>query len=190
MIRHPTLAVVTLVVAAVAAFAVVDPFHLLVAPWFAGITVGLGVVLLTVWIALAITRRLARALVAVAGGLVVLVWGAFTWASIVISPGLSVIREVPGPPGSRLRLAIVEVQTIAVDGPTYSVRLRAGSGLLTQDSPVWVGLSEGAAPRDVRFAGDTTVEVIGSGGCGYRSTVSPVTLAVDPVHRPLRLDGC
>jgi hypothetical protein len=34
------------------------------------------------------------------------------------------------------------------------------------------------------------VEIVATRGCGYRSTVDPVTLAVDPVHRPLRLDGC
>ncbi|WP_181779099.1 hypothetical protein [Pseudonocardia pini] len=190
MIRKKVLGGVAVVVVAVAAFALVDPLHLLVRPWFAGIAVGLGVVLLTVWVALALRRPVARFLVGALGLLVALVWAVFVWASIAISPGLAVVSEVAGPDGSRLRLAVVEVETLAMDAPAYSVRLRAGSGLLTQDSPVWVGLSEGAPPTGVRFVDERTVDVVAGEGCGYRSTVDPVTLTVDPVHRPLRLDGC
>ena len=182
--------VAALVVVAVAVFAVLDPFHLLVASWFAGIAVGAAVVLLTVGAVVLLRRPLARFLAGAIGLLVALVWAALVWATIAISPGLQVLSEVAGPPDSRLRLAVVEVETLATDGPAYSVRLRAGSGLLTQDSPVWVGLGEGAQPAEARFTDDRTVEVVSSAGCGYRSTVDPVTLAVDPVHRPLRLDGC
>jgi hypothetical protein len=184
------LGILVLLTAGVAALAVWDPFHLLVAPWFAGIAVGVAAVFLTWWLTRVVRGKLLRGLITTFAGLALLVWGALVWATITISPGLAVLEEVPGPPDSRLRLAIVEVQTWAVDGPTYSVRLRAGEGLLTQDSPVWVGLGEGARPAEVRFADGGTVEVVSSGGCGYRSTVNAVTLAVDPVHRPLRLDGC
>ncbi|GAA4560475.1 hypothetical protein [Pseudonocardia xishanensis] len=184
------LGMAALVVVAVAVFAVLDPFHLLVAPWIAGISVGLAIVLVMLWVGLTVRRPLAKVLVAAVGALVTLGWAALAWASIAISPGLEVLREVPGPEGSRLRLAVVEVETLATDGPAYSVRLRAGSGLLTQDSPVWVGLGEGAEPAEARFADGRTVEVVSSAGCGYRSTVTPVTLDVDPVHHPLRLDGC
>jgi hypothetical protein len=184
------LGVLVLFAIGVAALAVWDPFHLLVAPWVAGIAVGLAALLLTIWLTRAIRGKLLRGLITTFAGLGLLVWGVLVWATITISPGLAVVEEVPGPPDSRLRLAVVEVQTWATDGPTYSVRLRAGEGLLTQDSPVWVGLGEGARPTEVRFADAGTVEVVTSGGCGYRSTVSAVTLDVDPVHRPLRLDGC
>jgi hypothetical protein len=34
------------------------------------------------------------------------------------------------------------------------------------------------------------VEVLTRGGCQYRSQVEGVTLAVDPVHRPLQPDVC
>jgi hypothetical protein len=190
MIRHPVLAWATLVVVAVAVVAFADPFHLLVRPWFAGIAVGLGVILLAVWLLLVVRRSAVRVLVAAVAVLVVAVWGVFVWASLAISPGLAVLEEVPGPPASRLRLAVVEAETFATDGQAYSVRLRAGSGPLTQDSPVWVGLGDGARPATVRFADERTVEVVTGDGCGYRSTVDPVTLTVDPVHRPLRLDGC
>ncbi|MFR9805530.1 hypothetical protein ACL02T_25075 [Pseudonocardia sp. RS010] len=189
-IRHRALALVVLVVALLAAVAVADPFHLLFAPWYAGVLVGLGIVLLTVWAALQARRTTWRIAVAAAGLLVTAVWVVLTWASVVFSPGLATVREVPGPPGSRLRLALVETRTFAADGPAYSVRARAGSGPFLQDSPVWVGLGEGVPPAELRFADDRTVEVVPARGCGYRSTVDPVTLAVDPVHRPLRLDGC
>lgn len=189
-IRHRVLAIVVLVVALLAAAAVADPFHLLLAPWYAGVLVGLTILLLTVWAALQARRTGWRIAIAAAGVLVIAVWAVLTWASIVFSPGLATIREVPGPPGSRVRLALVETRTFAADGPAYSVRARAGSGPFLQDSPVWVGLSQGVPPAELRFVDDRTVEVVPARGCGYRSTLDPVTLAVDRVHRPLRLDGC
>jgi hypothetical protein len=189
-IRHRVLAILVLVVALLAAVAVADPFHLLLAPWYAGVLVGLAIVLLTVWAALQARRTGWRIAIVAAGVLIVTVWAVLSWASIVFSPGLATIREVPGPPGSRVRLALVETRTFAADGPAYSVRARAGGGPFLQDSPVWVGLSEGVPPAELRFVDDRTVEVVPARGCGYRSTVDPVTLAVDRVHRPLRLDGC
>ncbi|MEK6437920.1 hypothetical protein [Pseudonocardia sp. T1-2H] len=191
---RPVLGAVALVVLALAAFALADPFHLRLAPWYAGVLGTLAVVLVTLWITLRVRRGLVRVLVGGAGLLVALVWVAFSWLSISFLPGEAVLREVPAPPGSRVRLVLVESETLAADPVRYSVRVRAGSGPFEQDAPVWVGLSEGAAPTTLRFgaptAAGTVVEVVAGVDCGYRSTVDEVTLSVDPVHSPLRLDGC
>jgi hypothetical protein len=190
---RPVLAAVALVVLALTAFALADPFHLRLAAWYAGVLGTLAVVLVTLWIVLWV-RGLVRVLVGGAGLLVALVWVAFSWLAISFLPGEAVLREVPAPPGSRVRLVLVQSGTLAADPIVYSVRVRAGSGPFEQDSPVWLGLSEGAAPTTFRFgvptAAGTVVEVVAGADCGYRSTVDEVTLSVDPVHSPLRLDGC
>ncbi|MCW0212050.1 MAG: hypothetical protein OJJ54_01725 [Pseudonocardia sp.] len=191
---RPVLGVVALVAVALAAFAVADPFHLRLAAWYAGVLVAVAAVLVTVWAVLWVRGTVARVAVGAAGLLVVLVWGAFSWLAITITPGEAVVREVAAAPGSRVRLVLVESATFAADPVVYSVRARAGSGPFEQDAPVWVGLSEGAAPTDFRFGVPTgsgaVVEVVAGADCGYRSTVTEVTLTVDRTHRPLRLDGC
>lgn len=191
---RPVLGVVALVVVALAASALADPFHLRLAAWYAGVLGTLAVVLVTLWIVLWVRRGLVRFLVGGAGLLVALVWVAFSWLAISFLPGAAVLREVPAAPGSRIRLVLVESETFAADPIVYSVRVRAGSGPFEQDAPVWRGLSEGAAPTTIRFgaptAAGTIVEVVAGADCGYRSMVDEVTLSVDQVHSPLRLDGC
>jgi hypothetical protein len=48
----------------------------------------------------------------------------------------------------------------------------------------------GPPPTEIRFVDADTVEVRTKGGCAYRSEVEAVTLAVDPVHRPLHATAC
>jgi hypothetical protein len=188
------LGTIALVVVALAALALADPFHLRLAAWYAGVLGTLAVVLVTLWIVLWVRRSLVRFLVGGAGLLVAVVWVAFSWLAISFLPGEAVLREVPAAPGSRVRLVLVESETLAADPVRYSVRVRAGSGPFEQDAPVWAGLSEGAAPTTFRFgaptAAGTVVEVVAGADCGYRSAVDEVTLSVDQVHSPLRLDGC
>ncbi|MFC7655201.1 hypothetical protein ACFQ34_09110 [Pseudonocardia benzenivorans] len=151
---------------------------------------GVATALVTVWLLWTLRSRFLRGLLATAIGLALFVWAGLVWVRSALSPGLEVLAEVPGPPDSRLRLVVLEVQTGAVDRRTYSVRVRAGRGLLAQESQLWVAGGAEARPSQVRFVDARTVEVIARGVCGYRSTVDPVTLSVAPVHRPPPGDGC
>jgi hypothetical protein len=191
---RPVVGAVALLVVALATFALADPFNLRLAPWYAGVLGTLAVGIVTLWLVLWVRRGAVRFLVGCAGLLVALVWVAFSWVAISFLPGEAVLREIPAAPGSRVRLVLVESGTLAADASVPSVRVRAGSGPFEQDSPVWLGLAEGVAPTTVRFgppsAAGTVVEVVAGADCGYRSTVDEVTLSVDQVHSPLRLDGC
>ncbi len=51
-------------------------------------------------------------------------------------------------------------------------------------------LEEMPAPSGVRFVDGGAVEVLVGSNCRYRSTVEGGTMAVEPVHRPLRLGTC
>ncbi|MHA6796732.1 hypothetical protein ACVGVM_24945 [Pseudonocardia bannensis] len=172
---------------ALSAAAIVDPFHLLLAPWYIGVLVTVTMILGTVFLAGLSRRRTGQVLITVAGVLVTLGWVGLLWfVAQFIGPGRVVDERTAG----GYRLVTVEGGAFAGIDPVYAVRLRAGSGPFAQDALVWQGLEGGAAPADVRFAGDDRVEVVSNGGCGYRSRFDRVTLEVDPVHRPLRLDGC
>lgn len=178
-----------LVAAALATFTALDPFHLAYAGKATAVLVGVTIVLVTIGAAAAPARRGARIVVAAIGVVLLLAWCAAAVFALRFAGPEKVVSEVAA---GGYRLVVVEGRAF-VD-PVYSVRLRRGSGLLAQESLVWQGLADGAAPGQVRFRGDPTadpeVEVVAGPGCGYRSRFDAVTLAVDPVHRPLRLDGC
>ena len=173
----------TLFAGGLAGLALADPFHLRHARWFTS-----ALVLLTLLLAMAafavVLRGVLRVFVLVIGSVAALAWvGLVLAAAQLTATENSVVDEAAD--GGR-RLLVVE------DAPqaTYAVVLQAGSGLFEQETVVYQGVEGMAAPADVRWVDGDTVEVRTDGGCVYRSEVEPVTLAVDPVHRPLRVDGC
>lgn len=187
--RSVVLAVGAVVVAGLATFTAFNPFHLVQAGTATAVLVSLTIVLLTLGAANALRRPGGRIAVAVLGVLVLAGWCAAVWFAARFAGPQRVVTEATG---GGYQLVVVEGRAF-VD-PVYSVHLRRGSGLVAQDSLVWQGLADGAPPSQVRFRGDPAVdqqvEVVAGPGCGYRSRFDTVTLDVDPVHRPLRLDGC
>ena len=148
--------------------------------------VTLAILLVTVLGVRLLRGRLARVVAGVLGGLVAVGWLGLVWLAVSFAGDERVEEVVPS--GGRLSLVLVRGHAFAE--PVYSVRLRAGSGPFAQESTVWQGLGEGAPPTGFRFREGDIVEVVAAQFCGYRSSFDPVTLDVDPVHRPLRLDGC
>jgi hypothetical protein len=184
--RTVVLAVCALLVAGLAVLAVADPFHLRHARWFTAGLVLLALLLTIAAFAVAVRRGLLRVLVLVVGGVATLGWLALVGVASQLNAENRIVSEVAD--GGR-RLVVVEGAPVAID-PVYAVVLRAGGGPFEQETVVYQGLEEAPAPVEVRFVDPDTVEVRTSGGCVYRSEVEGVTLAVDPVHRPLRIDGC
>ncbi|GEL26790.1 hypothetical protein PSU4_57440 [Pseudonocardia sulfidoxydans NBRC 16205] len=184
------LVALAVVAAALAAVAAWNPFHLVWSGRCATVLVAAALVLSVAAATLRLQTTGARAAVVVAGVLVVAAWSAAAWVSAALTPELVVISEVAGPPGSRIRLALVEVQTLAVDGRTFSVRARAGTGALAQESVVWTVRSAEIPRPQPRFVDARHVEIIDAAGCTLRSDVDPVTLGVDPVDAPERSTGC
>lgn len=184
--RIVVLAALTLIVAMLAVLAVADPFHLRYARWFTAGLVLVGIVLLTATLAVAVGRGVLRWLVVIVGGIAVLGWGALVGvANQLVSPNRQVSEVTDG----GRRLIVLEGSAVAID-PVYAVVLRNGGGPFEQETVVYQGVEAAPAPAGVRFVDPDTVEVRMPGGCVYRSEVEAVTLAVDPVHRPLRADGC
>jgi hypothetical protein len=184
--RVAVLGTLTLIVALFAVLAVADPFHLRHARWFTAGLVLLGILLLTSTLAAVVGRGVLRWLVVMVGGVAVLGWCALIGVASQISTPSRQISEVDD--GGR-RLVVLEGSAVAID-PVYAVVLRAGGGPFEQESVVYQGVEAAPVPADIRFVDGDTVEVSTSGGCVYRSEVEAVTLMVDPVHRPLRADGC
>lgn len=176
-----------LLLSGLATFAVLDPFHLRHSGPAAAVLVALAVVAVT-WLALRWIRgRAARIVAVLAGSVVMLGWIGMVWLSVSFAGPERVVDEVASEAGQRLVL----IEGRAFSETVFSVRLRSGSGPFEQESLVWQGLADGAAPEEVRFGDQPDqVEVVSEGGCGYRSTFDATTLDVDPVFRPLRLDGC
>jgi hypothetical protein len=184
--RAAVLAALAFVVGMLAALAVADPFHLRHARWFTAGLVLLALLLGTAALAVAVRRGALRVLVLVLGGIAVIGWCALVGIASQLTSSNREVSEVAD--GGR-RLIVLEGAALAID-PVYAVVLRAGGGAFEQETVVYQGVEAAPAPADVRFVGPDTVEVRTSGGCSYRSEVEAVTLAVDPVHRPLRADGC
>ena len=186
-LRH---AIVLLVCAALAGglavLAVADPFHLRYARWFTAGLVLLTLLLLTAALAVIARRGLLRVLVLVFGGSAVLGWILVVTLAAQLVPESRVLVETAD--GGR-RLLVMEGSLTSLD-PVYAVVLRSGSGPFEQESLVYQGLEQMPQPAQVRFVDAGTVEVSMTSGCRYRSTVEAGTLAVEPVHRPLRIDGC
>jgi hypothetical protein len=167
-------------------FAALDPFHLRYSAPALAVLVGLGLLLATVLALRLLHGRGMRVVAVLLGTVAVLAWGGFVWFVAAFAGPERVIDEVVSEGTARL----VVVEGRAFTDAVYSVRLRAGSGPLAQESLVWQGLAEGAPPGEVRFTGPEQVEVLAAGGCGYRASFDATTLDVEPVFRPLRLDGC
>jgi hypothetical protein len=162
-----------------------DPFHLRQARWFTAGGVLAALVLLTSALAVIARRGLLRVFVLVVGGIAIVGWSGVVYLAGRLDVENQVLSEVAD--GDR-RLLIVEARN-AVD-PVYAVVLRAGGGPFEQESLVYQGLPGMVAPNGTRFVDPGTVEVQVGSSCRYRSAVETGTLAVDPVHRPLRVDSC
>jgi hypothetical protein len=169
-----------------AMLAVADPFHLRYARWFTGGLVLATLVLLTAALAVIARRGLLRVLVLVGGGIAIVGWTAVVWLAAQLDVENRVVSEAAD--GNR-RLLVVEGSPIAID-PIYAVVLRSGGGPFEQEALVYQGLEEMPPPSDVRFVDGGAVEVLVGSNCRYRSTVEGGTMAVEPVHRPLRLGTC
>jgi hypothetical protein len=183
--RVALLGVLTVIVGLFAVLAVADPFHLRHARWFTAALVLLGILLLTATLAVAVGRGILRVLVLIVGAVAALGWCALIGvATQVTSPSTEVSQVADG----GRRLVVLEGAAAAID-PIFAVVVRNGTGPFEQETLVYQGVEAAPAPT-VRFVDGNTVEVRLPGGCLYRSEVEAMTLAVDPVHRPLRADGC
>jgi hypothetical protein len=169
-----------------AILAVADPFHLRYARWFTAGLVLATLLLLTAALAVIARRGLLRVLVLVGGGIAIVGWTAVVWLAAQLDVENRVVSEAAD--GNR-RLLVVEGSPIAID-PIYAVVLRSGGGPFEQEALVYQGLQEMPPPSDVRFVDGGAVEVLVGSNCRYRSTVEGGTMAVEPVHRPLRLGAC
>jgi hypothetical protein len=186
-LRHAIVLLVCAVLAGgLAVLAVADPFHLRYARWYTAGLVLLTLLLLTAALAVIARRGLLRVLVLVFGGSAVLGWILVVTLAAQLVPENRVLVETVD--GGR-RLLVIEGSLISLD-PVYAVVLRSGSGPFEQESLVYQGLEQMPQPAQVRFVDAGTVEVSMTSGCRYRSAVEAGTLAVEPVHRPLRIDGC
>jgi hypothetical protein len=173
------------VVAILAALAIADPFHLRHIRWFTASAVLLGILLGTAALAMVAPRGMLRLLVLAFGLVATLGWVAAVWMAAQMTVENRTVSEIAD--GGR-RLVIVEGASAAAD-PVYAVVVRSGGGAFEQETVVYQGVADGPAPTEVRFVDADTVEVR-TGGCVYRSEVEAVTLAVDPMHRPMRADAC
>jgi hypothetical protein len=174
------------VVAVLAGLALLDPFHLRHARWFTAALVGLALVLLTALLAVVGRRGLLRGLVVLVGVVAVLGWGAFVYgASRLAGTNTEVLRVADGG-----RSLVVLQGTGSTVDPVYAVVLRAGGGPFEQESLVYQGAEGSPPPYLTQFVDARTVQVQTLAGCRYRSSVEDVTLAVDPVFRPLTRGTC
>lgn len=173
-----------LVAVGLGGLSVMDPFHLRHARWFTSGAVLLAIVLVTVAFAVVARRGLLRGLVVVIGAVAAVGWVALVWlASQLVNDSI----EVSTASAEGRDLVVLEARVV-ID-PGYAVVVRAGRGLLTQESVVYQGLEGGPAPS-ARFVDPDTVEVTTPNGCTYRSEIEAATLEVSPVHRPFRIDSC
>ncbi len=178
--RVVVLLLCVVVVAVLAGVSLADPFHLRQARWFTAGLIGVGLVLVTALLAAAVPRGPLRWVTLVLGVTALLGWAALVYgASTLTGAG----RQVAEADDAGRRLITLEADEI----PAYAVVLRSGSGPFEQESLVYQGRAGAPAPS-ARFVDKGTVEVA-VGTCRYRSGVEAVTLAVEPVHRPLVL-GC
>jgi hypothetical protein len=173
------------VVAVLAGLSLADPFHLRQARWFTVGLIAVGLALLTALLATAAPRGPLRWVTLVVGVAALLGWAALVYGASTLTGGGRQVAEADDNTGRRL---VVLEGTLEVAGaPVYAVVLRSGGGPFEQESLVYQGLAGAPAPS-ARFVDPGTVEVA-VGTCRYRSGVETVTLAVEPVHRPLVL-GC
>lgn len=184
--RTAALTICAVVTGGLAALSIADPFHLRHARWFTAALVLLTLLLVTAAFVVLTRRGPLRILSLVIGGSAVLGWCGIVWFAAQLNSDNRVLGEVAD--GGR-RLLVVEGSPLSID-PVYAVVLRAGGGPFEQETLVYQGLPEMPEPAGVRFVDTATVEVLVGVNCRYRSAVEPVTLAVDPVHRPLQVGAC
>ncbi len=180
------LVLLVLVVGLLAGLSLADPFHLRHARWFTSGLVGLGLVLLAAALAVVARRGLLRLVALLVGLLVILGWAGFVGAATQLT-GRN--QEVARTEDGGRSLVVLAGSGSTVD-PVYAVVLRSGGGPFEQESIVYQGLEGSPQPVAARFVDSDTVEVQTLAGCRYRSEVEAVTLAVDPVHRPLQPGSC
>jgi hypothetical protein len=174
-----------LVAVVLGGLAVADPFHLRYARWFTAGAVFVAIALVAVAFTVVARRGLLRGLVLLIGFAALAGWVVVVLLAMQLQVGNREINEVDD--GGR-RLLVLESYP-ALD-PSYAVVVRAGGGPFEQESLVYQGVEDGLPPESVRFVDSGTVEVRGAGGCAYTSKIEGGTLAVSPVHRPLRIDAC
>ena len=178
--RVVVLLLCVVVVAVLAGVSLTDPFHLRQARWFTTGLIAVALVLLTVLLATGAPRGPLRWLALVVGAAAVLGWAGFAYGASALTGDSKPVAEADD---AQRRLVTLEGDS----GRTYAVVLRSGAGPFEQESLVYQGVAGAPAPT-ARFVDPGTVEVA-VGTCRYRSGVEAVTLAVQPVHRPLVL-GC
>jgi hypothetical protein len=179
------LAACAVLVILVAGLAIADPFHMRHIRWFTASAVLLAVLLVTAAAAVLVPRGVLRVFVLGIGVVAALGWVAIVAVATRVTVENRTVSEVAE--GGR-RLVVVEGGLTAID-PVYAVVVRSGSGAFEQETVVYQGVEDGPVPAEVRFVDADTVEVR-TGPCVYRSEIEAVTLAVDPVYRPLRPDTC
>ena len=180
------LVLLVLVVGLLAGLSLADPFHLRHARWFTSGLVELALLLLVAALAVIARRGLMRGTVLLLGLVVVLGWAGF----VAVATGLTgTNQEVARTAEGGRSLVVLEGSSFTID-PVYAVVLRSGGGPFEQESLVYQGVEGSPPPLAARFVDGATVEVQTLAGCRYRSAVEPVTLAVDPVHRPLQPGTC
>lgn len=180
------LVLLVVVVGLLAGFSLADPFHLRYARWFTSGLVALALVLVTVALAVVARRGLLRGTVLLVGLVAVLGWVGFVLAATGLT---GTNQEVARTAEAGRSLVVLEGTSFTID-PVYAVVLRSGGGPFEQESLVYQGVEGSPPPLAARFVDDSAVEVQTLAGCRYRSAVEPVTLAVDPVHRPLQPGTC
>jgi hypothetical protein len=158
----------------------VDPFHLRQARWFTSGLIAVGLILLTAMLGAATPRGPLRWVTVIVGAAALVGWAGLVYGASALAAGGKEVAEVDD---AGRRLITVESNGASA----YAVVLRSGGGPFEQESLVYQGVAGAPAPT-ARFVDPGTVEVA-VGTCRYRSGVEAVTLAVDPVHRPLVL-GC
>lgn len=187
--RVAVLGTLTVIVGMLAVVSLADPFHLRHARWFTAGLVLLGIVLVTATLAVLVGRGVLRWLVLIVGAMAVAGWCVLIGFASQLTPPGRQVSEVAEAGVDGRRLVVLEGAPFAID-PVFAVVVRNGGGAFEQETVVYQGVQDGPVPAGVRFVDGDTVEVRTSGGCVYRSEVEALTLAVDPVHRPLRASGC
>ena len=176
--RVVVLLLCVVVVAVLAGLSLADPFHLRQARWFTAGLIALALVLLTILLATAAPRGPLRVVALVVGTAALVGWAVLVYGASTLTGDGRPVAEADDA-GRRL---------VTLQGTeAYAVVLRTGGGPLEQESLVYQGVAGAPAPT-ARYVDPGTVEVA-DGTCRYRSGVEAVTLAVEPVHRPLVL-GC
>ncbi|MGI5126035.1 hypothetical protein ACQEVB_04380 [Pseudonocardia sp. CA-107938] len=177
------LAALAVVVALLAGFSLLDPFHLRHARWFSLALIAVAIVLVTATFAVPV-RGFLRGFVVALGVVAVAGWGAVVWVAVGFATENAELSTVVD--GGR-RLVVLEGGPHAADR-VISVVVRSGGGPFEQQSVVYQGRAGGPGVTDAHFERDAVL--VQAGPCRYRSVVDDLTLEVRPVHAPLAATSC